>query len=264
MGGWTGTKTNCTVVTGDLKADSETDGYFWPGEATAILWPVLDSDPFWPAADSDDLWPDVPDLTFWNVDDAALFWQQVFKAMRYEVFFIPGLGLTPSRLTVPVEVTAGVYSLTYRGDGSDDLWPIADADFLWPATDPEFFWPDNLDPFLPWPGQIDAAHQRYDFRLDVEGGPVQGDVAQMKFELDVPDVVEELPEVSVSGITTRLPITKTYRVISTVSLTLFEDGGLARTAKWLDKDPNLGPLVEVFDSSNLVTSGKVDARVKGY
>ena len=62
---------------------------------------------------------------------------------------------------------------------------------------------------------------------------------------------------------TRLPITKSYRAIKTVRLDLF-DGGSAVSVKIVDRDPDLGPLVQAFDASLAGTAATVNATVEGY
>ena len=65
---------------------------------------------------------------------------------------------------------------------------------------------------------------------------------------------------------TRLPIQKTYVKITGVQLTLHDQPGLtAATARTLDKDPVLGPLVQAFDVFNNAVDGLVGtATVQGY
>ncbi|WP_162136360.1 hypothetical protein, partial [Zavarzinella formosa] len=70
-----------------------------------------------------------------------------------------------------------------------------------------------------WPGRIEAKNTIYDFLLTTGQSPTQGYVSQFVITLDAPDVEETLDDVAVSALGTRLPITKTYSVITNVQLT---------------------------------------------
>jgi len=86
----------------------------------------------------------------------------------------------------------------------------------------------------------------------------------MQSIIDVPDIVESLADVSISATGTRLTLTKPFRVIVAVNLTLQDDAGTAETAKVLDKSVSQGPLIECYNSSGTAVAGTVDAVVVGY
>ena len=92
----------------------------------------------------------------------------------------------------------------------------------------------------------------------------RGVIASMTALLDVPDVIEVLDDVAIAAAgTTRLPITKTFREIRAVNLTLQDVATGARNAIVFDKDAALGPLVKAYDSSNTLVDASVDAIVQG-
>ena len=62
---------------------------------------------------------------------------------------------------------------------------------------------------------------------------------------------------------TRLPITRTYRAIKVVNITL-QAVGTATTVKILDKDASLGPLIRAYDSGGTGVTATVDVIIQGY
>lgn len=102
-----------------------------------------------------------------------------------------------------------------------------------------------------------------EFRITTQAGAIQGTVTALTLNFDVEDEVEDLDDVAVLAVGTRLPITRSYRQISNVLLTLQDDGGTARTARVVDKDEDLGPLVRCYDSAGVATTGLLDARIQG-
>ena len=81
--------------------------------------------------------------------------------------------------------------------------------------------------------------------------------------LDVTIVTEHLDDIPIADTGTRLPITGDYRQITSVLLTLQEDGGTAVSFRVVDKDHDDGPLVEVYDGAGAMTTGTVDALIRG-
>lgn len=95
------------------------------------------------------------------------------------------------------------------------------------------------------------------------GGTIQGAVSAFTILLDVPDIIEQLNDVVLSAAGTRLPITKQYRAIAWVKLTLQDDGGGAVNALLLDKGIN-GPLVQGITGGRVGTAATIDAEIGGY
>jgi hypothetical protein len=82
--------------------------------------------------------------------------------------------------------------------------------------------------------------------------------------VDVPDILEYFEDVAIAAAGTRLPITKTYRVIKSVQVTVQDDGGSAASALILDKDATLGPTIKTINNSRTGVDGTIDAVVQGY
>lgn len=217
---------------GDLAADVDSSPAAWTDDLAAA-W-TTDSDPAWDAS--------------------------TYQAMRYEDRVEVAAADAGARITVTQDITAGSYAIDYRRDGAAAAW----TDDLDPA------WTDDADPawdaedWQTWPGSIVAEAIPYEFRVTTSAGAVQGRIVALQIRLDVADVSETLADVALAAGGSRLPLTKAYRAIRAVNLTLQADGGAARTLEVIDKDATLGPLCQGFDNTHTGTAAHVDAIVQGY
>jgi len=237
-GGWTGTKLNCTVSGSDLVADDTGGAFFTDDEA-----------PFF-------------------TDDADPVFTDVFAEMSYTTMYEVPAGCDGATLTVDLDVT-GSWKLEYQANaGEDEFTPFFTDDddpFFTDDADPVFY--EDLVDFLPWPGAATVeAGQTLRFRLTVAGGSTQqGTVSGFVINVDVQDITEHFEDVSIAAPGgTRLPITESYRAIKIVSLTLQDDAGTAVTAKIIDKDEALGPLIKAYDAGGSATTALIDATIQGY
>jgi hypothetical protein len=231
--GFPGTKTNCSVVSTNLEANS--------------------SSPFWG-----------PDLSlFWSTDGASLFWGGLFSTMTYEWAYGPALDLLDASLKLDWTIS-GNYIVEYRTDSSALMWNADSVTPMWNASAATLMWSPKGD-YIAWPGVLSPlTYQQYEFRITGFGGTEQVVVEQLKIILDVPDILEVFPDVLVGAAGTRLAIAQTYRNIVAVQLTLQDDGGTAAYVKTMDKDLTLGPLIQAFTTADVATAGLVDATVQGY
>ncbi len=237
--GFPGTKTNCTVSGGDLVADAQ--GV---------------SNPFWGSSDT---------AAFWSGANTALFWTDQFLGMAYDVTFSP-----PAEWTGPD--TRMLLDPTFQGEGIQLLYDPGDQSPFWDTNNSLAFWSANTDTFWPpytpayqpWPGVITGVGlQDYMFRFSTNQAYVQGKLFTFKVILDVPDIVERFEDLAVGTPSTTLPITKTYRAIKIVSITLQDDGGSARTAQIVSKSAT-APAIRALDSAGSATTAVCDVTVQGY
>ena len=236
--GFPGTITNGSIVATNLVADATT--LFWTGN---------------------------DDKSFWN-SDATLFWSGEYTSMTYLTNILPDADKVPCTIILDLTVAAQAWSLEYRLSGSALFWSGTDANLFW-SGDSNLFW-SGTQGFLPWPGRItDATRQIYEFQLSTIGGPTQGSISKYQIKLDVPDLIENIEDAVISAAGTRLTLTKSYRAISNINLTVQNDGNNAITARIEDKGtggPPLtgGPLIKCFDAAGTAVIGKVDAQLQGY
>lgn len=230
--GFDGLLTNCTVASGSIKADEQ--GTMWNPNDSASMW-HLASDSMWRAA--------------------------TYYAMTYEFTVDSPAHSAGSNLTLPAVINGDSWTIQYRRLGAVDMWTV-DAELMWHGST-ESMW-TAPPPYMPWPGSITANEGTYQFKIDISFGANRGEISALAASFDVPDIKETLPEVAISASGTRLPITKDYYAIKGVNLTLLAGTGNAFSAKVIDKDPDLGPLVMCYDLSGNPVSGLVDAEPYGY
>ena len=231
--GWPGTYANASVLSGDLKAD-----------ASASLW----------TESSAPLWTGNPN---------ALLWTASYSKMTYEFTVEPNADQAGGTLKLPI-VMSGEWSLEYRSASSRPLWSGNSAAPLWTGNPDAPLW-DQLVDYTQWPGQLDRLRQHlYTIRITGHAGVVQAVLQDLSVVIDVPDKIETLEDVPISAGGTRLVLSGTPRKIVSVRCALEDDGGSAAYVKVMDKNAALGPLVKVFNSSNVATTGVVDAVVHWY
>lgn len=233
--GFPGTITNGTIIGGNLVAVSMAT--MWSADPTRLMW----------RSPSD------------------LFWTQRYAPMAYTTSFVPDADKVPCALLLDLTVNAPAWTLEYRVSGAELFYSGTPSTLMWSGVASTPMWSQVSQDWLPWPGRIaHATQQVYEFRVTTQSGPVQGSITKYQIVLDVPDVLERMDNVAISAGGTRLTLTRTYRAISNVSLTVQEDGGSAITAKAIDKNPTTGPLVKCFDAAGVAVAGTVDATVQGY
>ena len=231
--GWPGTITNATIVSGDLEAD-----------ASAIFW----------TSDS---------AMMWSASASELMWAAAYQEMSYEFIVAPSADLLDATLKLDM-VMQGEWSVDYLADSSEPMWDADAGEPMWDADAGELMWTDVGD-YIQWPGQlVHLSEQQYKIRITGYAGAVQAVLESLSVILDVPDIIERVEDAAIASGGTRLSLAESYRAILAVTISLEDDGGDAAYARVLDKDAVLGPLVKVFDSSDVATTGVIDAVVHGY
>ncbi len=231
--GWPGTASGGSVNAGDLTAD-----------ASAVFW-TIDS------------------ALMWSGNADALFWTAAYGEMTYEFTVHPTADMRDAMLKL-LPTIQGEWSIEYQADSSTLMWSATPSAQMWNANSSALMW-DDPGGFTQWPGQLDHLRQQpYKIRITGHAGTVQAVLQQLTVVLDVPDIVLTLEDVPISAAGTRLLLTTPLRQIVSVRLALQDDGGAAAYAKVLDKDATAGPLVKLFNSVNVATTGLVDAVVHGY
>ncbi len=186
-------------------------------------------------------WGD-PDAVFWPLDTNALFWIADYERVTYEYTFVVGPEDTDADLTVDVQI-GGPFNekISYKTPGYTGGWRA-------------------------FPGSVEAKEGTYSFLLTVpqQAFGAAPTVIDVVTGLDVEDIEESFNDIAISASGTRLPITKQYRSIKNVSLTLQSDGGTGTSVVIIDKDPVLGPLVGIENPSKTLVTGNLDSTIQGY
>lgn len=150
----------------------------------------------------------------------------------------------------------------YQTGGGEDFYGTPDTDPMWVPSDELVYGTPSA--WAVWPGSVTVdGFSEFRFRITVQGGQMQGAIRELSAVVDVPDITERLQDIAISSGGTRLPIAKTYHAIRTVQLTV-QAGGTGRSAMTVDKDPTLGPLVQIFNAAGTAVAGVLDADIQGY
>lgn len=209
------------------------------------------------------------DDAFWQAG-SSMFWEDSAVEMTYITRFIPLVVEKGIEFSLNLEIQAVSYTISYRTDG-DKLLLTGNQDnqFFYGNVDgadetvTELFagWGD----WRLWPGKLVAQGRiRYFLRVVTSAGWIQGIISEFSVALDVPDIVEEFPDFSISVFGSRVPIEEEYTSIKTVLCTVQGTAGTAQYAKALDKDPDLGPLIQCYNAAGVAIAGTADIRIVGY
>ncbi len=208
--------------------------------------------------------------TFWNADSSVLFWVGLTEERVWEFTVYPldeWVG-PDTNITLTIGNTSPPSMIEFLEQGTELFWGENNAAVFWSAVDTDLFWTGTVE-WVPWFGKVFGTSRiPYSWRVTTPSSSASAltEVTEAAVVFDVPDIIERLNDVVLAAVTgTRLPITKSFRVITNINLTLQADGGTAETVKHIDKNAELGPLCKAFDSGLAnVVSGTVDATIQGY
>ena len=117
---------------------------------------------------------------------------------------------------------------------------------------------------MPWPGQIVAANDVYQFRVTLGAGATRGILKQLQVTIDAPDIEEQIDDLAVPFGGIVIPYTKPFTVIKNIQITLQANASNATTAE-STKTPNLAPRVTAYNAAHTSVGGaSVDLILKGY
>ncbi len=237
--GYPGTITNGSIDgSNDLIVDS----------AGSLFWDGVDTNPLW-------------------TGDHLTFWTDTFKTLTYDFSFIPEISFVGRNSTIRFStLSIEGESFTHEieaGDAFGAFWGNDDTAPFWSGTDTNLFWAGGLA-FIPWPGNLTSiTRQEYKFRITIAAGTTRGKITDLIIEIDVPNIIERLEDVSISSEGTRLSLTETFRQIDNIQITVQDDGGTAITARIIDKAKE-GPLIKTMSDSSTFVAGTIDATLQGF
>lgn len=236
------------------------DALGWPyaaGEQSG--WTLVSGNPTAGALDS---FYGTDDQSFYGVDTESFYDASAYSQMVY----------VTNEIVVSSALAGSVMTLTVQAQGIDlriEYRLSGPAPFYGP--DGDSFYGDDAEPlygppgaWLPWPGQIIAARDVYQFRVTIGAGTIQGILQSMVLTIDAPDMGEELADVPISAGGTAVPFTKPFSSIKTLQATLQANGSGAVTVE-VDKTIPLAPVIRAFNSSHVAVSGATaDISIQGY
>ncbi|MCC6719957.1 MAG: hypothetical protein IT555_18925 [Acetobacteraceae bacterium] len=229
--GFPGAITGASVVGGDLLADSDPSALMWVSEAA----------PMW--------------------GDAAT---EMFAGGGY----LPMAYQDELAFTDPPPAARVLLRHTIEGEGAEIAYRVAPpmwgsgSDLMWHSDAAPMFGTGRSD-WLPWPGVLVDPTGGLELRMSIAGGQNRGAIRRLQAALDAPRIDEAFADIFVAAGGTRLLIAHAYRGVGAVTVTL-QGGSTALSAKIIDKNPTLGPLLQCFDSAGTGVAATVDAVITGY
>lgn len=230
--GFPGTIAGATIIGGDLVADF-TDSFYGTGSQSFY---GSDNDP---------------------VYDASSYDQLIYTSNEIQI----SSALAGSLMTIDIAMQGTDLYIEYRLTGPGSFYgPDSDSAY---GSDSEAFY-GGPGSWIPWPGQVAASNDAYQFRVTIGAGAVRGKITSLALIVDAPDMVEYLEDVPVSASGTVVPYTKNFAAIKTVTPTLQANASGAVTVE-VDKTDPLNPILKAYNSSHVSVSGATsDVIVKGY
>jgi hypothetical protein len=232
----------------------------WPNSAAdSSGWTIVST---FPSANALDSLYGTDDQSFFGAAtdsfyDASAYAQMVFVTNQIAV----SSALAGSIMTLTVQSQGTDLKVDYRLAGPGSKYGPDGASFYGADSDPFYGPPGD---WLPWPGQIVAANDVYQFRVIIGAGVTQGILQSMVLVIDAPDINESLANVAVSSSGTAIPFTKPFTVIKGVQATLQANGSGAVTVE-IDKSVAIAPVIRAFNSSHVAVSGATaDILLQGY
>ena len=226
---WSGIKTNCSVIGGELVATDTNLFYF-----------------------ADDL----PMYGF----DGDLFYEPIqSKPMSYEFTII---ATKNSILKIDYLLTTDNFKIEYRRP-NQSIFYDADIENFYGLDDDLIY--GNYQDWQMWTGQLNIDNlTEVAIKISTSGGIGQDIIKELTAILDVDDIVIQLDNTIISAGGTRLNLGQPVNAIKNIQITVQSDGNNGITARVVDKSASSGPLVQVLNSSGASVNGLIDAIIQAY
>lgn len=232
----------------------------WPyasGEQSG--WSLVSGDP---SANALDSLYGTDDQSFYGADNDSFFDVVAYGRMTYVTPEISaGAALAGSIMTLVFQAAGDDIRIEYRLSGPGSVYEADNSSFYGPDADPFYGQPGG---WQPWPGQLVAANEVYQFRVSIGASTERGILQGLAVTIDAPDIEEAIADVMVSAVGTAIPYSKPFRSIKTVQATLQANGSGAETVE-VDKSTPLAPFIKAFNSAHTAVSGATaDIVLRGY
>lgn len=239
--GWPGVITSGSIEDGVIEADLNPDADFWSIGAD-----------------------------FWVRDNAVDFWGGAdYLPLTYISSFVPDYG--GGLILLELQTSGSRVTIEYRVDGATvgDFWDgnagaggVAD---FWSGTG---FWGENL--WQPWLGSATSQQGAgIQWRVSIDGGPQQGVISSMVASLVLQLVQQVFAAMTISSGGTRLNPAggipaRDWISVTSVTANPIDDGSGAVGMRIKDLNPDLGPLIELVNSSGTAVTGTAPPVVYGF
>lgn len=232
----------------------------WPfaaGEQSG--WTLVSGDP---SANALDSLYGTDDQSFYGADNDSFYEAGAYGQM---VFVTPEVSivsaLTGSIMTLEAQTQGTDVRIDYRLSGPGAFYE-RDNDSMYGPDDEPFYGQPGA--WQPWPGQLAAANDVYQFRVTIGAGVERGILQGLVLTVDAPDIEEEIDDLPIAAGGTVIPYSAPFTAIKTVIGQLQANGSGAVTIE-VDKTNPLAPVARAFNASHVSVSGaSADFRLKGY
>lgn len=232
----------------------------WPYDASESSgWTFVSGDP---TADPLDSFYGSDNQAFYGGDTDPFYKAESYAEMVYVTPFLAvNSALAGSIMTLTADTQGIDLRIEYRFAGPGAFFgPDADS-FYGPDAEPFY---GAAGEWMPWPGQIVAANDVYQFRVTLGAGATRGILKQLQVTIDAPDIEEQIDDLAVPFGGIVIPYTKPFTVIKNIQITLQANASSATTAE-STKTPNLAPCVTAYNAAHTSVGGaSVDLILKGY
>lgn len=154
----------------------------------------------------------------------------------------------------------GVYKIYYKRESQEPFYPELENQFYPELGD--YFYKQNEFWYL-MPDKLLIGNERVTIKIEIDSNSTIGRINKLTAKIDAPDVSELLSNVEISNKGTRLPLTKKFKVINKVFLTLVEGAGVV-VPRVIDYNVTDGPMVALYDANGSMVEGIVNADIRGY
>ena len=205
---------------------------------------------------------DNPVALFYGADTDPFYLTSAYGAMVYTTADTRiASALAGSVATLVIDYAGSSLLIEYRQANPAPKYGAAADSFYGP--DAAEFYP-GAGVWMPWPGQMTAMNDVYQFRFTIGSGEVQGRINALALVIDAPDMLESVNDLSVSAAGTAIPYTKAFAAIKNIQATLQANGTGAVTVE-IDKTSPLAPTAKCFNAAHTAVGGAtVDFYLKGY
>lgn len=231
-GSFNGTKTNCTVIGGELLAEN-VDAFY--------------------GADNQ---------AFYGLDSEAIYEPATFKQMVYITDeIVVTKALVGSRASLLLTTQGDGLFIEYRMSSQGPFYE-SDTESFYGADASSLYSPHGE--WMPWPGSIVTTNDGYQFRVTIGSSLVRGTISTMSFVVDAPDIIETIQDLVISDVGTTIPFSSNFTSIRNVQATLQSNTSGAVTVD-VDKSNPLAPVIKAYNTSHTAVSGATaDITLKGY
>jgi hypothetical protein len=236
------------------------DAMGWPyvaGESGG--WTIISGDP---TADAIDSFYGADDQSFYKGDTEPFYGLGNYEQLVYTTPEISvNSALAGSVMTVQAQAQGVDFRIEYRLTGPASFYGPDTASFYRDDSTP-FYSPPGA--WMPWPGQLIAANDAYQFRVTLGAGSSQGVLQGLRVTIDAPDIQEVLADVPIGASGTVIPYSEHFTAIKGIQVTVQANGSGAVSAQ-VDKTNNLAPVVRLLNIAGTPVSGATaDIVIQGY